>query len=200
MKRIFRFFAVLGIFPTIILMKLCGLFLPKQRVFADLTQFLALVPGILGEYLRLAFFQWVLPRCGRNSCIGFGTIFSHPTAEIGENVYVGPYCILGDVTLGDDVLLASGVSIANGTNQHFIERTDVPIREQGGEYPRVTIGEDSWIGERAVILADVGAHCVIGAGALVLESIPDYAIAVGVPAKVVKFRNNKNPDGEEIIQ
>ncbi|MBR0190894.1 MAG: acyltransferase [Thermoguttaceae bacterium] len=181
-------------------MKLLGLFLPKQRVFADLTQFLALMPGIFGEYLRLAFLQWVLPRCGRNSCIGFGTIFSHPTAEIGENVYVGPYCILGDVTLGDDVLLASGVSIANGTNQHFFERTDVPIREQGGEYPRVTIGEDSWIGERAVILADVGAHCVIGAGALVLESIPDYAIAVGVPAKVVKFRNNKNPDGEEIIQ
>ena len=181
-------------------MYLFRLFLPKQRVFADLTQFLALVPGILGEYLRLAFFQWVLPRCGRNSCIGFGTIFSHPTAEIGENVYVGPYCILGDVTLGDDVLLASGVSIANGTNQHFFERTDVPIREQGGEYPRVTIGEDSWIGERAVILADVGAHCVIGAGALVLESIPDYAIAVGVPARVVKFRNNKNPDGEEIIQ
>ena len=200
MKRIFRFFAVLGIFPLIILMYLFRLFLPKRRVFADLTQFLALVPGILGEYLRLAFFQWVLPRCGRNSCIGFGTIFSHPTAEIGENVYVGPYCILGDVTLGDDVLLASGVSIANGTNQHFIDRTDVPIREQGGEYPRVTIGEDSWIGERAVVLADVGAHCVIGAGALVLESIPDYAIAVGVPAKVVKFRNNKNPDGEEIIQ
>ena len=200
MKRIFRFFAVFGIFPLIILMYLFRLFLPKQRVFADLTQLLATVPGILGEYLRLAFFQWVLPRCGRNSCIGFGTIFSHPTAEIGENVYVGPYCILGDVTLGDDVLLASGVSIANGTNQHFFDRTDIPIREQGGEYPRVTIGEDSWIGERAVVLADVGAHCVIGAGALVLESIPDYAIAVGVPAKVVKFRNNKNPDGEEIIQ
>jgi len=200
MKKIFRFFAVLGIFPLIILMKLCSRVLPKQRVFADFTQFLALVPGIGGEYLRLAFLQWVLPRCGRNSCIGFGTIFSHPTAEIGENVYVGPYCILGDVTLGDDVLLASGVSVANGTNQHFFDRTDVPIREQGGEFPRITIGEDSWLGERAVVLADVGAHCVIGAGALVLESIPDYAIAVGVPAKVVKFRKNKNPDGEEIIQ
>lgn len=194
MKKFFRFFAAIGIFPTIIIYGLLQWLLPKQRVFADLTQCLALLPGILGEYLRLAFFRGVLPRCGRNACIGFGTIFSHPTAEIGENVYVGPYCILGDVSLEDDVLLASGVSIANGTNQHFFARTDLPIRLQGGEFPRITIGEDSWIGERAIVLANVGRHCVIGAGALVLESIPDYAIAVGVPAKVVRFRNE--PDGE----
>lgn len=196
MKKIFRFFSAIGILPVIILYGCCRLILSRQRAFADMTQLLALFPGIVGEYLRLAFLRRVLPSCGRNACIGFGTIFSHPTAEIGEDVYVGPYCILGDITLEKDVLLASGVSIANGTQQHFIDRTDVPIRLQGGEFPRVTVGEDSWIGERAIVLADVGRHCVIGAGALVLESIPDYAIAVGVPAKVVKFR--KKPDGDGI--
>ncbi len=170
-------------------------FLSRQRAFADLTQWMALLPGIPGEYFRLAFLRWALPRCGKNASIGFGTIFSHPTAELGENIYIGPYCILGDITIENDVLLASGVSVANGTNQHFIERTDVPIRLQGGEFRRITIGEDSWIGERAVVLADVGRHCVVGAGALVLENIPDYAIAVGVPAKVVKFRSPPNGEG-----
>ena len=47
--------------------------------------------------------------------------------------------------------------------QHGIERLDVPIREQPGTWARVAIGRDSWVGDRAVVLADVGCHCVIGA-------------------------------------
>lgn len=188
-----KIFAVL-ILPVWGLYGLASLFFSKNRAFADMTQGLSLIPGILGEYSRLAFFQRALRWCGKDVCVGFGTIFSHATVEIGERVYVGPYCIVGDVTLGDDVLLASGVSIANGTAQHGIQRLDIPIREQPGEYPRIHIGNDTWIGERAVVLADVGSHCVIGAGALVLDPIPDYAIAVGVPARVVQDRrkNDRN--------
>ena len=161
-----------------------------------MSQFFSLFPGLSGEYLRRAFYRFTLPQCEADVCLGFGVIFSHPTAKIGHRVYVGPYCILGDVTLGDDVLLASGVSIANGTKQHGIARLDIPIRDQPGEFPPLTIGEDSWIGERAIVLADVGKHCVIGAGALVLEPIPDYAIAVGVPAKVVKYRTEDSAPAE----
>jgi hypothetical protein len=79
----------------------------------------------------------------------------------------------------------------NGGSQHGIERLDLPVREQPGTWPRVTIGRDSWIGDRAVVLADVGRHCVIGAGSVVTRPLPDYAIAVGVPAKVVRFRNGQ---------
>jgi acetyltransferase-like isoleucine patch superfamily enzyme len=120
-------------------------------------------------------------------------IFSHPTARVGRAVYVGPYCCLGDVTLEDDVLLGSHVSVANGSSQHGTERLDVPIREQPGSWPRVTVGRNSWVGERAVVLADVGRHCVIGAGAVVTSAVPDYAVAVGVPAKVIRFRNRVGP-------
>jgi virginiamycin A acetyltransferase len=98
------------------------------------------------------------------------------------------FCVIGDVTLEDDVIVASHVSIANGPAQHGIERLDIPIREQPGEWPRITIGRDAWIGERAVVLTDLGQHCVIGAGAVVTKSVPDYAIAVGVPARVVSSR------------
>jgi virginiamycin A acetyltransferase len=158
------------------------------RAFPGWSQAFALAPGTLGAYLRRAFYRVVLARCDAGACITFGTIFSHPTASVGRNVYIGAFCCLGDVTLEDDVLLGSHVSVANGAAQHGIERLDVPIREQPGIWPRVTIGRDTWVGDRATVLADVGQHCVIGAGAVVTESVPDYAVAVGVPARVVRYR------------
>jgi virginiamycin A acetyltransferase len=90
----------------------------------------------------------------------------------------------------DDVVLASHGSVLSGSRQHGIERLDIPIRKQPGIRQRVTIGRDTRIGERTVIMADVGRHCVIGAGAVVVEPIPDFAIAVGVSAKVIASRED----------
>ena len=103
---------------------------------------------------------------------------------------MGSFCTIGNVTIERDVLIASHVSVMNGCRQHSIERMDVPVREQIGVYEDITIGEDSWIGERATIAANVGKHCVVGAGSLVLHDIPDYSIAVGVPAKVIRDRRD----------
>jgi acetyltransferase-like isoleucine patch superfamily enzyme len=89
----------------------------------------------------------------------------------------------------NDAILGSHISITNGSEQHGTERLDVPIRMQPGVWRRITIGRDSWIGERALVMADVGRHCVVGAGAVVTRSIPDYAIAVGVPARIIGYRN-----------
>jgi len=49
-------------------------------------------------------------------------------------------------------------------------------------------GYPPWIGERATVAANIGYHCIIGAGALVLSPVPDYRIAVGVPARVIRDR------------
>ena len=87
--------------------------------------------------------------------------------------------------------MGSQVSIVNGANQHGIDRLDTPIREQPGQWPRVTIGSDSWIGDRAVVMADVGRHCVVGAGAVVTKPVPDRAIVVGNPARVLKYRGEE---------
>src|SRR5262245_45346573 len=106
------------------------LLLGREKAFPGWSQGLCLVPGLVGVYLRRAFYRLVLPRCGADTHLGFGVIFSHPTASIGRTVYVGPYCCLGDVTLEDDVLIGSHVSVTNGAGQHGIERLDVPVREQ----------------------------------------------------------------------
>ncbi len=184
--------ATVLVLPVFFCYRLAGLALGPDRVFPGYSQALSLLPGIAGAYLRRAFYSMVLPRCGPDCWISFGVIFSHNTAEVGRFTYIGPYCCLGNVTVEDDVLLGSHVSVANGNAQHGIDRLDVPIREQPGTWPRVTIGQDSWIGDRTVVLADVGRHCVIGAGSVVTRPVQDYAIVMGVPARVVRWR--KAPD------
>jgi acetyltransferase-like isoleucine patch superfamily enzyme len=162
--------------------------LGSGRAFPGWSQAMSLFPGLTGQYLRRAFYRWVLPRCGEGSVVSFGTVFSHPTAEIGESAYVGVFCCLGDVTIENDVLIGSHVSITNGSRQQGTERLDIPVREQPGEWPRVTIGRDTWVGDRAVIMANVGEHCVVGAGSVVTRPVPDFAIVVGSPARIVGWR------------
>jgi virginiamycin A acetyltransferase len=196
--------ALLLVLPAFLLYRAGQWALGAERAFPGWSQALSLVPGLTGVYLRRAFYRLVFPRCGNGACISFGTIFSHPWAEVGRSVYVGAFCCLGDVVLEDDVLISSHVSIMNGGAQHGIDRLDLPVREQPGVWPKITIGGDTWIGDRATVLADVGRHCVIGAGSVVTRVIPDYAIAVGVPAQVIRYRTgaaggagNRSRDGAE---
>jgi acetyltransferase-like isoleucine patch superfamily enzyme len=182
--------------PAWAVYRLGALLFGKQQAFAGWSQTFSLLPGLCGVYLRRAFYGLALPECGDGACLTFGTVISHPSARIGRKVYVGAFCVLGDVTLEDDVLLGSHVSIINGGAQHGIDRLDVPVREQPGSFPRVTIGRDSWIGDRAVVMADVGKHCVVAAGAVVTKPTPDYSIVAGVPATIVRFRQSNASDSK----
>lgn len=189
LKRAANALAFLVVLPAVAAYRVSATVIGSERAFPFWTEALSLVPGLVGQYIRRAFYRSVLQRCGDGACIGFGVTFSHATASIGKDVYVGTSCRLGDVTLEDDVLIGSHVSVMNGSRQHGTDRLDVPIREQPGVFEAVTIGRDSWIGERAIVSASVGRHCIVGAGAVVNRPLPDFAVAVGVPAKVIRFRN-----------
>lgn len=191
--------ALILVFPAVLLYRFACLFREPYRALAGWSQALSLVPGSAGEYLRRAFYRQVLPECGPDACISFGTVLIHPTIRIGRQVYVGLYCTLEDATIEDQVLIGSHVSVISGVRHHEIDRLDVPVRDQHGPLVHVTIGRDSWIGERSLIGADVGRHCVIGAGAVVVKPIPDYAIAVGVPARVIRFRNGDGPPPQAAV-
>jgi acetyltransferase-like isoleucine patch superfamily enzyme len=195
LKALIDGLALVLVLPAFVLYSLGRIVLGTEKAFPGWSQAFSLVPGLTGVFFRRAFYRLVFPRCASGCCVSFGTVFSHATARVGRNVYVGLYCCLGDVILEDDVLLGSHVSIMNGGAQHSIERLDLPIREQPGSWPRITIGRDSWIGDRAVVLANVGKHCVIGAGSVVTQAIPDYAIAVGSPARIIRFRNQQEGNG-----
>jgi virginiamycin A acetyltransferase len=185
--------AALAVLPCVLAFRITGTLAGRERAFPGWSQAFALIPGLTGVYLRRAFYRAALALCGDDVWLGFGLVISGPGAEFGRRVYVGAFCSLGEVTLEDDVLLGNHASVMNGGAQHGTGRTDVPIRDQPGNLPRVTVGSGSWVGERAVVMADVGRHCVIGAGAVVSRPVPDYAVAVGVPAKVIRFRDHPGP-------
>lgn len=191
-KRVFKTLANGGAWVLVVLpygaYRIAAAVVGAERAFPGWSQLFSLIPGQFGNYLRRAFYRLVLPCCGRDACISFGTVFSHPTASIGDRVYIGIGCMIGDVTFEADVLVGSHVSIINGRRQHGIERMDVPVRDQPGEYPRVVIGRDAWIGDRAVVTTNVGRQAVVGAAAVVVKAVPDTAIVAGNPATIRGFR------------
>ncbi|MDP2782490.1 DapH/DapD/GlmU-related protein [Devosia sp.] len=108
---------------------------------------------------------------------------------------LGKGCVFGynnhiasvrDVVIGDYVLTANNVYISD--NLHCYEDTSKPIMRQPVRFKRaVAIGDGCWIGENACIIgARIGKNCVIGANAVVTCDIPDYSVAVGIPAVVIR--------------
>jgi len=112
--------------------------------------------------------------------------------EIGRNCDIGAHTMLssiGGITLAPSVLIAGNCYIGGG--RYHIEDKNSSIMDQG-IYSRgaVTIGEGSWIGASSTILdgVSIGRGCVIGAGSLVTTNVPDYSVAMGTPARVVRTR------------
>ncbi len=174
--------------PLLLLYWLQTKLLDPSRALEYASQFLAGIPGFTGLILRASFYSLVLQRCHRTAQVGYGTLLSQPGASLGSHVYIGPRCNLGLVTLEDEVLLAAGVQIPSGGQTHHFAEADVPIREQGGQRQRITIGHGAWIGSGAIVLADVGRGTIVGAGSVVTKPLPDNVIAAGVPAKVIRPR------------
>lgn len=114
--------------------------------------------------------------------------------RIGARTTVGPFCMLngqGGLEIGNDCLIASHVVFI--PENHVFDRSDVTIREQGGTRKGIRIGDDVWLATGAVVLdgVSIGQGAVIGAGAVVTRDVPAYAIAVGVPARVVGQRGGR---------
>ena len=188
LKAAARGLALIVVLPALLSYAIRRRILGPDRALVGSAQALALVPGLPGGYLRRAFLSRVLAGCAPSATIEFGVLFSQAGARLDANVYVGPRCHLGLVHLEHDVLLGAGVHVPSGGATHGIDDPDRLIRDQPGAPAMVRIGEGTWIGSNAVILADVGRHCVIAAGAVVTRPVPDYVVAAGVPARVIKDR------------
>jgi acetyltransferase-like isoleucine patch superfamily enzyme len=113
----------------------------------------------------------------------------HSHITVGRRSLIGEGCILrgqGGITIGDDVYLGTLVQIL-AVNHVFYDTTR-PISMQGITAQGISIGDGSWIGSGAIILDGVriGRNVVVGAGAVVTRDVPDYCIAVGNPARVIR--------------
>jgi virginiamycin A acetyltransferase len=180
--------STVAILPLYSSYRLLGVYCDKNSLFASFSQFLSLFPGKAGSYLRNSFFHLTMSRCEQEVVISFGTLFSQIDTEVASGTYIGPQCNIGSCKIGKDCLIGSGVHILSGKQQHAIDDLDTPIRDQGGRLTKISIGDDCWVGNGAIIMADVGNKCVVGAGAVVVNPVADRMIVAGNPAVVIKPR------------
>lgn len=151
---------------------------------------------ILGKFAA-----WLRCVCAKYlfaECIGYANVEQGAYFGNGRNIhFLGNGClgrnfvchcrvvtVHGGLLMGEDVLFQGG--------GHRFDNPEIPISSQGvlPDTP-LEIGEDVWIGTRAIILPGckrIGAHSIIGAGSVVTHDVPDYAIVAGNPAKVIRMR------------
>lgn len=189
LKRTAHVLATIAAMPWLTLFWTLCLIGSKDNALSSCSQVLSLVPGVSGCYLRAAFYHLVLDEFHPSARIEFGVLLAKSGARIGENVYVGPYCSLGLVTLERDVLLGPAVQIPSGPLIHGIESLTTPIRCQPGTANRVTVGQDCWIGGQSMVLANIAEQTVVGAGSVVTRPLPPRVIAAGNPARVIRSRS-----------
>ena len=152
-------------------------------VFSFFAQFLAPWPGLPGSYLRCAYYFGTLEGCSWECHVGFGSILTHRGGSMASQASMGAYCVVGHARIGPEAMIGSRVSIPSGRRQHI---DDAGKLTSVGRYETVSIGARTWVGEGAIIMANVGSDCIVSAGAVVTQEMPDRALIGGNPAKVLR--------------
>lgn len=176
--------------PLLAMVKVMEVFMNSDQPFQFGSHAVSLIPGNIGNYFRKEYYRLTLTKCAPDVCIEFGTIINQATVELGRRVYIGTRGSIGECIIEDDAIIGSNVDVLSGKRQHYFDRTDVPIREQGGELQKIVVGRDSWVGNSAVIMADIGQKSIVGAGSVVVDVVQPYSIVAGNPARLIRKRQH----------
>ncbi len=128
---------------------------------------------------------------GRNTILSCknGDIIIEDRANIGFNCEIFS---ASRVRVGKDILIAAYTYLVGG--DHLYDRTDIPVLQQGRTARGIDVGDGAWLGAHVVVTdgSTIGRDAIIGAGAVVVGDIPEFAIATGIPAKVTRDRRVNN--------
>jgi acetyltransferase-like isoleucine patch superfamily enzyme len=124
---------------------------------------------------------------GRNTILSCknGNITLGREANVGFNVEIFS---AADVRVGARTLIAAYTYLVGG--DHLFDRVDVPVLQQGRTARGIEVGDNVWLGAHVVVTdgSRIGRDAVIGAGAVVIGEVPEFHIAAGVPARIVRDR------------
>jgi acetyltransferase-like isoleucine patch superfamily enzyme len=146
--------------------------------------------------LLCCFLRPLFRECGKNVRFDASGYYSFHSISIGDDVFIGNgahfSAAISEIRIGNKVMFGPNVTIRGGnhnTSVSGVYMADVKTKRPEDDQP-VVIEDDVWIGCNATILKGVtlGRGSVIAAGAVVTRSVPPYAVAGGVPAKILKFR------------
>lgn len=140
--------------------------------------------------VRRFFCRFIFEESGAGINIEKGATFGNGRGiKIGSYSGIGVDCsVHGPLSIGKNVMMGPEVVIL--THTHKYDNLDVPMSEQGSIIKPIVIGDDVWIGMRAIIMPGVtiGKGVIIGANAVVTKDVPDYSVVGGIPAKIIKNR------------
>lgn len=157
------------------------------------------VTALYGErYMRIGDGTIIGPHVTLSAGIAPSHVLARETA-----VSIGSRCLIGrgsgivaheSIEIGDDVFTGHHIYVTDAN--HGYEDVDAPVGRQFGEAKPVSIGSGSWIGHGAIVLpgARIGEHVVVGAGSVVTGELPDFCVAVGSPARVIRRYDRDDPD------
>ena len=161
------------------------------RRFGDGSAICFPVAALYGEeYIELGEGCIIGPYCSLSAGVMPGHVIDHsPVVTIGDRVLIGKGSgIVGHhtVEIGDDVFTGHHVYITDAN--HGYEDTSLPIGKQFAAPRPVRVGSGSWLGHGTVVLpgADIGRNVAVGAGSVVTGTLPDFSVAVGNPARVIR--------------
>jgi acetyltransferase-like isoleucine patch superfamily enzyme len=147
----------------------------------------------VGRRFRKSFFSKIINK--RNVDIGndfdlkFGASISGDKFICGHNVSIGMGShIIGRVSLGSNIRIAQNVVVVS--DYYGLKKGESFITQPADSKGDIIIGHDVWLGANSIVLSGVtiGDGACVGAGSVVTQSIPDHAIVVGNPAKIVRYR------------
>ena len=133
---------------------------------------------------------------GKHCTIGIAHYNENNHLIIGKDFEIGNFALLdysGGLEIGNGVTVSESVKIY--THNHTFNNRNFSWRSQPISFSPLKIGDDVWIGAGAIILesvSSVGKGAIIGAGSVVVNNIPNYSVAVGNPARVIKTRGKIN--------
>jgi acetyltransferase-like isoleucine patch superfamily enzyme len=136
---------------------------------------------------------------GNGVFVGRNTILSCKNGDIviEDHANLGFNCEIfsaSRVRVGKNILMAAYTYLVGG--DHLYDRVDIPVREQGRTARGIDVGDGVWLGTHVVVAdgSTVGRDAIIGAGAVVVGRIPEFAIATGIPARVIRDRRETDPN------